>query len=47
VYEYAEAANLAGVITGYSDGTFRPYQPASRAQIAKIVTLSLFSDPSD
>jgi hypothetical protein len=46
LYNYAEIVNAAGVMEGYSDGTFRPYSYASRAQIAKILTLSLFSDPS-
>ena len=37
---------MAGVMEGYSDDTFRPYAYASRAQIAKILALSLFSDPN-
>jgi hypothetical protein len=28
-----------GVVTGYSDGTFRPYNPTTRAQMVKIVVL--------
>jgi len=27
----------AGVLTGYSDGTFRPYAPVTRAQAAKVL----------
>ncbi len=30
-----------GVISGYSDGTFRPYNPTTRAQLVKIVVLGL------
>jgi hypothetical protein len=33
-----------GVVSGYSDGTFRPYATASRAQLVKIVVLG-FSLP--
>jgi hypothetical protein len=47
MYSYVEAAGASGVMSGYSDGSFRPYQPATRAQIAKIVTLSLFSGPGN
>lgn len=28
-----------GIVGGYADGTFRPYNPATRAQIAKMVAL--------
>jgi hypothetical protein len=47
LYSYAETVNTAGVMEGYSDGTFRPYSYAIRAQIAKILALSLFSDPNN
>jgi L-ascorbate metabolism protein UlaG (beta-lactamase superfamily) len=30
-----------GVISGYEDGTFRPAQPMTRAELAKIVSLSM------
>ena len=30
----------AGVISGYSDGTFRPYNNVTRAQLCKIVVLA-------
>jgi hypothetical protein len=46
-YDYVETVNAAQVMSGYADNTFRPDAPASRAQIAKILTYSLFSDPSD
>lgn len=35
------------VIEGYKDGTFRPYQPVTRAQAAKIIALSLGLDLSN
>jgi hypothetical protein len=35
------------VIVGYKDGTFRPYQPVTRAQAAKIIALSLGLDLSN
>jgi len=34
-------------LMGYGDNTFRPYAPATRAQIAKILTMSLFSEPGN
>ncbi len=46
-YDYAVMANAADVISGYADGTFRPYAPATRAQVAKILTYGLFSDPQN
>ena len=36
-YPYIETALHHAIISGYSDGTFRPSNPVSRAQIAKIV----------
>ncbi len=36
-FSYVEAAYAQGVISGYSDGTFRPYDNVTRGQIAKIV----------
>jgi hypothetical protein len=47
LYSYAVMANTAEAMSGYADGTFRPNAPATRAQVAKILTLSLFSDPND
>ncbi|HET7078279.1 MAG TPA: S-layer homology domain-containing protein, partial [Chloroflexia bacterium] len=34
---YVEAANLQGVVSGYADGTFRPFASATRAQLAKMI----------
>ena len=39
-YEYIERMASRGHISGYSDGTYRPNNPASRGQIAKIVSNS-------
>ena len=36
-YAYVEAAYSNGLISGYSDGTFRPYADVTRGQVAKIV----------
>jgi hypothetical protein len=36
-YCYIETAYNAGLISGYSDGTFRPGNSATRGQICKIV----------
>lgn len=37
-YIYIERMMMHGVIGGYQDGTFRPGNPATRGQIAKIVS---------
>jgi hypothetical protein len=39
-YQYIETASLRGVIGGYSDGTFHPNAPLTRAQAAKILMLA-------
>src|SRR5439155_16553667 len=41
-YFYEPVLNLAcrGVISGYDDGTFRPYNNTTRGQLAKIVVLA-------
>jgi hypothetical protein len=36
-YQHIETAYDRGIISGYSDGTFRPFNNAIRGQIAKIV----------
>jgi hypothetical protein len=36
-YAQIETAYNRGVISGYADGTFRPYSEATRGQISKIV----------
>jgi subtilisin-like proprotein convertase family protein len=35
-YRYIETARRDGIITGYSDGTFRPFDNVTRGQVAKI-----------
>jgi hypothetical protein len=40
-YQFVETAVDTGVVSGYADGTFRPGAPASRAQVAKILTAGL------
>ncbi len=40
-YTVIETAYCHGVISGYNDGTFRPYNNAIRGQISKIVYLSI------
>jgi amidase len=39
-YEHVLDLRDAGAITGYADGTFRPYNQATRAQLVKIVVLA-------
>jgi hypothetical protein len=40
-FQYIEALAAMGSIGGYSDGTFRPNNSTTRAQLTKIVVLSL------
>ena len=40
-YTVIETAVAHGLISGYGDGTFRPYNSATRSQVAKIVYLDL------
>ncbi len=48
LYYYTPVLALAcrGVISGYSDGTFRPFNLTTRAQLAKIVVLAFNLPPS-
>lgn len=39
-YTYVETARAHGIISGYSDGTFRPNANVTRGQIAKVVVLT-------
>jgi len=45
-YTVIETAHCHGVLDGYSDGTFRPYNNATRGQISKIVYLSIVNPPT-
>jgi len=44
-FGYIETAVSNGVLTGYSDGTYRPTAPATRAQVAKILSNGLVMNP--
>lgn len=39
-YDYIETAYNRGIITGYNDGTFRPTNNVTRAQLSKIIVLA-------
>jgi hypothetical protein len=39
-YTYIQWLACRGVISGYSDGTFRPYNNTTRGQLTKIITLA-------
>lgn len=45
-FPYVEVMRAAGVMSGYPDGTFNPDALTTRAQVAKILSLSLYSDPN-
>jgi hypothetical protein len=40
-YTYIETAYSQGLLSGYSDGSFRPSAPATRGQVARLVVMSL------
>jgi hypothetical protein len=44
-YLYIETAVCHGILGGYSDGTFRPGNNATRGQVAKILYLAITGDP--
>ena len=39
-YQFIETAYTRGIISGYSDGTFRPGNPVTRAQVTKMLVLA-------
>jgi hypothetical protein len=43
-YTFIETAACHQIISGYSDGTFRPFSDATRGQISKIVYLAVIDD---
>lgn len=45
-YSFVETAVCHAVISGYSDGTFRPFNDATRGQISKIAYLAVIDDGS-
>ncbi len=40
-YTFVEAAVAHGIVSGYTDGTFRPGNNATRAQLSKMLALSM------
>jgi hypothetical protein len=38
-YSYIETAFQHGTVSGYEDGTFRPNNPVTRAQVAKMLVI--------
>lgn len=46
-YEAVETLAGAGALGGYGDGTFRPYEPVTRAQFTAIVAGVLRVEPGD
>ena len=45
-YLYIEATAARGIVSGYSDGTFRPGNLATRAQLSKMLYLTLTTRPT-
>jgi hypothetical protein len=45
-YQYIETAYNAGAISGYADGTFRPYNNITRGQVSKVVYRAALLGPS-
>jgi hypothetical protein len=43
-YEYVQYMFCEGIVSGYPDGTFRPYASTTRGQTSKIVTLAFGFD---
>ena len=39
-YEYVETAAYEGIVSGYSDGSFRPQNDVTRGQLSKIVVVA-------
>jgi 5'-nucleotidase/UDP-sugar diphosphatase len=39
-FAYIETAYKHGAVTGYSDGTFRPYSDMTRGQLCKVIVLA-------
>ncbi len=43
-FDAVESLSAEGILSGYEDGTFRPNQPVTREQVAKIISLALGLD---
>lgn len=39
-YQHVETAVTRGIISGYTDGTFRPYNNITRGQMAKVIVIA-------
>ena len=39
-YTAVSYLSCAGVVSGYSDGTFRPYNNTTRGQLSKIIVIA-------
>jgi hypothetical protein len=44
-YTYIETARAHNIISGYSDGSFRPYNDATRGQLSKMLYVALTGGP--
>ncbi len=44
-FDYIKSLKLRGIANGYSDGTYKPDQPLTRGQAAKLVSRGLGEDP--
>lgn len=44
---YVAFAKTYGLVNGYTDGTFRPYQPVSRAEFVKLLSAFFDDVPND
>ena len=44
-YSLVQAGTSLGIIEGFPDGTFRPEQPITRAEAAKIIYLTMIGNP--
>jgi hypothetical protein len=44
-YPYIRCLACRGIVSGYADGTFRPYNNVTRGQLSKIVSVVPFPDP--
>ncbi len=42
-YNYIERCKISGVFAGYNDGSFRPDEPITRGDLAKVMELAFFS----
>ncbi len=43
-YDWVAYARGAGIVNGYADGFFRPYNPVTRAEMAKMLSIAMFPE---